>query len=355
MWKRILSVVAIGVGLLLPSLAAAQNGPWPSEAYRMPSYEANTAPVLVEPYTSSPWTNGEVEIPVDHSPRFLGGYDYPVEESAARRDLGNLIPPGSRSGFFQKIHFGVTSMPRFQSDGLGMTEVKTNVVTAVPFLQRHQPLTITPEYTARFLEGPDFIDVPSRLHDIELKLNHLRRLSDRWILNAAVTLGTYGDDRSLDASDAFRVSGRAVGIYESSPETKWIVGVAYLNRAGVSVVPVVGWTYTTDDLRYELIFPQPRVAWRTWSQGAPGYDERWWYVAAEFGGGIWAVQRASGADDNLSYSDYRLLVGTERKQIGGLSHRWEFGYIFGRELEYDSVATDIEIDDTVFVRAVFAY
>ncbi|MGI9456214.1 MAG: DUF6268 family outer membrane beta-barrel protein, partial [Aeoliella sp.] len=243
----------------------------------------------------------------------------------------------------------------FQSDGLGTTILTTNVVTAVPFLQRNQPLTITPEYTVRFLEGPDFIDVPSRLHDVELKFNHLRRISDRWILNAAIDLGTYADDHSFDASDAFRVSGRAIGIYEVSPETRWIVGVAYLNRNNATVVPVLGWTYTTDDLKLDFIFPQPRVAWRTWSQGAPGYDERWWHIAAVFGGGVWSVQRASGAADNLSYSDYRVVVGTERKQIGGISRLWEFGYVFARELEYDSVGADIEIDDSVFVRAGFTY
>ena len=37
--------------------------------------------------------------------------------------------------------------------------------------------------------------------------------------------------------------------------------VAYLNRAGASVLPVIGIAYDTDSVKYELVFPRPRAAW----------------------------------------------------------------------------------------------
>ncbi len=359
---KILAMVAcLTIGTTMGTAVEAQQ--LPSDPYATtPQNARSEAPYLSTGYPNPaccpapggavPSFGGEgvVDVVVENSL----GYGYPPQ-SEAERDLGNLIPPGSRPTFFQKVNFWGTWMPQFQSDGLGVTQLKTNIVTAVPFFHRNQPLTITPEYTVRFLDGPDFLDVPSRLHDVELKFNHLRRISDRWILNAAVTLGTYADDHSFSASDAFRVSGRVVGIYEVSPETRWMFGVAYLNRANVSVLPVVGWTHTTDDLKVDLLFPIPQVAWRTWSGGAPGFNERWWYVRGEVGGGIWSVKRVTGAPDTLSYSDYRLIVGTERKLIGGLSHRLELGYVFLRDLEYDSTGTDVRVDDTLFARAGITY
>jgi len=348
----------------------AQN----ADTYLTPIEATSVEPVYIEPGQCDPWTcppgTGSDEVLLIDDPTMAGqGYPgqpfsgqgasnwgpaYP-EPSPAQIDLGNLIPPGARPGFFQKVNFGTSWMPRFESDGLGITTARANIVTALPFPKRHQPLTITPEYTVRFFDGPDFIDVPSRVHDLELQFNHIRRIADQWVFNGAVTIGAYADDHSFDASDAVRVSGRALGIYEATPESKWIVGVVYLNRANLSVIPAVGWMYQTDDLKVDLIFPQPKIAWRTWSDGRSGYNERWFFVSGEFGGGIWAVKRVGGADDNLSYSDYRFILGTERKLVGGLSRMWEFGYVFGRELEYDSAAADIGIDDTVFVRAGFKY
>lgn len=317
---------------------------------------SSVAPVFVEPQMADPWANATPDevVLVDQANFAPYGTTLP-EQSPAQQDLGNLIPPGVRPGFFQKANLGFVWMPRFESDSIGMTELNANIVTAIPFPRRHQPLTITPEYTVRFLDGPDFIDVPSRLHDAELKFNHVRRIADQWVFNGAITLGVYADDNSFGADDAFRVSGRALGIYEVSEASKWILGVVYLNRANTAVVPAIGYVYWTDDIKIDVVFPQPKIAWRTWSHGAPGYDERWFYVGADIGGGIWSVERANGDPDTLNYSDIRVLVGTERKQIGSISRRWELGYVFNRELEYDSYGADIEIDDSLFVRAVFTY
>jgi hypothetical protein len=345
---RIAHIVVLAIATrLVAGLAAAQS-------FEQPVY--STDPVFVEPYAAAPWshaTPGEVVL-VD-APGLPANEFIQPELSPAQQDLGNLIPPGARKSFFQKVNFGAAWMPRFESDSVGMTELNTSIVTAVPFPRFNQPLMITPEYTVRFLDGPDFIDVPSRLHDAELKFNHIRRVADRWVFNGAVTLGVYADDHSFGGEDAFRVSGRALGIYEASAASKWIVGVVYLNRAGTPVVPAVGYVYWTEDLKIDVVVPQPKIAWRTWSCGAPGYDERWFYLQGDFGGGIWAVARANGAPDTLSYSDLRVIFGTERKQIGAISRRWEVGYVFNRELEYDSVGSDIEIDDSLFVRAVFTY
>src|SRR5690606_30403513 len=96
----------------------------------------------------------------------------------------------------------------------------------------------------------------------------------------------------------------------------------------------------TPATRLDLIIPRPRFAWQT-AGSTPG-DERWLYVGGEFGGGLWSVTRPSTGDlDVISYSDWRLLAGYERKIQGGLSWRTEAGYVFNRDLDYDSATPDV--------------
>ena len=94
-----------------------------------------------------------------------------------------------------------------------------------------------------------------------------------------------------------------------------------------------------------------RVYWR----GA--YTEAvqdWVYLGGEFGGSTWAIRRAA-ANDVLTYRDFRLLLGVERKALGGLDTRLELGYLFCREIRFASTAADIEPSDTVMLRAGLTY
>jgi hypothetical protein len=207
-----------------------------------------------------------------------------------------------------------------------------------------------------FLENAATLDIPSTLYDSAVEFRHLRRFGGGpWAMDAAVTTGYYSD-YDQGSSDAFRVTGRAIGVYETSPSAKWLFGVVYLNRAGASVLPVVGAILEpTPDTKLEAIFPRPRFLWRT-ADSQPGIDEGWIFVGGEFGGGVWSVSRPSTGDlDLINYSDWRLLAGYERKVTGGLSTRYEAGYVFNRELEYDSPTPDASLDDTVFVRAGLTY
>ncbi|MCH7753004.1 MAG: hypothetical protein IH898_12745 [Planctomycetes bacterium] len=267
------------------------------------------------------------------------------------------LPPGTRDGLFQKIYFTGTWLPRLEDDSLGVSSLETGVVFGFPFFRRDTPLLVTPQFAVHYLDGPTTPDLPARLYDAAVEFRHMRQFGDGpWAMDVAVTTGYYSDFQHGDA-DAFRVTGRGLAVYESSPAAKWILGVAYLNRAGASVLPVAGVIYEpTPDVRWDLIFPRPKVAWRLpW--GVPGCgDDKWVYVGGEFGGGIWSIERpVSLTQDLLTYRDFRVLAGYERKIIGGLSRRFEVGYIFGRELEFDSATPDVSLDDTLFLRAGLTY
>jgi len=270
---------------------------------------------------------------------------------AAQEQAQAGMPPGARQGIFQKSTSELLYLPRFEGDSLGITGLTTaDVVFGFPFPRRDTPLLVNPRHRVLFLDGPDFTDVPPRVHEAELGLQHFRPLGERWMLNAAVTVGMYADDHSFDSSDAFRVTGRALGIYELSSQWKGILGVVYLNRAGYSVVPAAGLTYDRGDLKLDLVFPRPRIAWLMPGCSPTGSEQKWLYLMGELGGNVWAVNRTTGAEDTLSYSDIRLILGFENKVIGGMSSRTEIGYALNRELEYDSQGFESELDDTLFLR-----
>jgi hypothetical protein len=267
------------------------------------------------------------------------------------------LPPGARDGIFQKIYFTGTWLPPLseEPDSLGFGDLEAGVVFGFPFLRRDTPLLVTPQIGTHLLDNAGTLDIPTTLYDASVEFRHLRKFgAGPWAMDAAVNVGYYSDFEQ-DSGDALRVTGRGIAVYERTPGTKWLLGVAYLNRAGASVMPVAGMIRDVDaDLRLELIFPRPRVLWRT--AGSVTGDEGWLYVGGEFGGGVWSITRPStGELDVMNYSDWRVLAGYERKITGGLSRRVELGYVFQRELEFDSTAPDVALDDTLFLRGGVTY
>jgi len=319
-------------------------------------------PHFVQPM--APWGGELVPESVPHQPSIL--FTQPSDERSPLRLAGlttDSVPPGTeitepidpvplpgaRSGIFQKMFFTGTWLPQLESDSLGWGDFETGLVFGFPFLRRDTPLLITPRFGVHLLDGPTTPDLPAQVYDSAIEFRHLRRFGDGpWAMDAALTLGYYSDFEKGD-SDAFRPTGRVLAVYESSPGIQWIFGVAYLNRAGANVLPVGGVIIeNSPNMKWELIVPRPRIAWRM-----PGaHDEHWFYLAGEFGGGVWSITRpVSQTTDLLTYTDFRVLMGYESKTFGGWTRRYEVGYVFGRDLQFDSATPDVTLDDTLFIRA----
>lgn len=206
---------------------------------------------------------------------------------------------------------------------------------------------VTPQFGWHFLSGPSSTDVPPRLFDASLDVSLWRPIGEAWLLqfSLAPSLFTDGDNTS---SDMLRMIGRFMAYYTASPVCQLVGGIVYLDRQDVPVLPAAGVIYTPrEDLRYELLFPKPRIAWRQYFNAS---WQQWAYVTGELGGGSWAVQRTGGADDIFTYRDLRFVLGVERKMTAG--HAWyaEGGYVFGREIEYESDVGNRSLSDTAFVR-----
>lgn len=351
-------------GLLAPKRASA-NSSWlsqPAPASSMSYAQPQPASIITpEPYTPTPSGVVQLDTLQQAGPpeiRVAGLTERTVAPlNQITPEPQGQLPPGARDGIFQKFYLNGTYLPALsdQPDTLGFGELDTGIVFGFPFMRRDTPLLVTPQFGTHFLDNAGPLDIPSTLYDSAVEFRHLRKFGGGpFAMDVSTTVGYYSDFDQA-ASQALRVSGRGIGVYESSPTTKWLLGVAYLNRAGASVLPIGGVIYEpSPDVRYELVFPRPRAYWRL-ADGQAG-AENWVYFGGEFGGGVWSITRPSTGDlDLLSYSDWRLMAGYEHKVTGGLATRVEGGYVFHRQLDFKSATPDVSLDDTIFVRLGLTY
>jgi hypothetical protein len=285
--------------------------------------------------------------------------------SLASRPLADFLDPSDertletgriashRDGFFQKLSFSAAWLNRTSQQNMGVTEVRTGLTVAAPLPSRDFPLLITPAFNMTALHGPrsgpGIPDLPEQVYDASIDFTWLPKLSERWLGILSVGPGLYSDWEDLQ-DDAFRTKAKALARYEWSPDRlQLLFGVLYLDRDDVNWLPAGGLIWAPHaDARYELLFPRPKLA-RCLARSARHED--WLYFAGEFGGDTWSVQPAAGQVDRITLRDWRLYLGIERRRDGGAGHRIEVGYVFSRDVRFDSATPDYQTGDTIMLRA----
>lgn len=230
------------------------------------------------------------------------------------------------------------------SGGLGVTSLDVRGSIEFPSFQA---LWFVPRFAAHALNGPTVTDLPGQLYDVSFETIVMLPIGEHWFVQAAVAPSFYTDGDNTGA-EALRTPGRALAFWKYSDTLTFTGGVLYLDRDDVKAIPSAGVLWNpNEDWKFELAAPRPRIAWRF------SHDEdsaRWGYVVGEFGGGTWAIRRASGLNDVATLSDYRLMAGYERKWASGRSWLVEAGYVFSRTLEYTSTLGDTDLPSTALVR-----
>jgi hypothetical protein len=259
-----------------------------------------------------------------------------------------LFEKQPRAGILQSLRFS-TGLVAADVDQLNLVELDLGATLGFPMPSRESPLLVTASFGSSLLDTEGF-DLPDELYDAAVEIRYLRPLGERWTADLAVAPGVYGN---LETSErTIRIQGRALGIYQWRPDTKLAMGVVYLDRENVSLLPAAGLIWTpTDYLKFDILFPRPRIALR----GAGDCHSVWWlYLGGELGGGSWGVTRADGSGDVATLNDLRLLAGLER-QADLITVKAEAGYVFGRELAYASEVGDVALEDACMVRLMLAY
>jgi hypothetical protein len=237
-----------------------------------------------------------------------------------------------KNSFFQKLSLDVDYLGNEGDPAdLGITEVQAFVQVGLPAPIRQWPMLITPGFNLTMLKGPSITDLPPRLYLAYVDIMWLPQIVKGYTALLSVAPSVFGDFQAHQ----FRLTGKALMIVDCIPDRlQFVAGVLYLNRQNIRLLPAGGFIWMPADWsRLELIFPKPRLAQR-FNIGA-GYED-WVYTTAEFGGNTWPIVRANGLHDEVTYVDYRILVGCERKLDGGAGYRVELGYVFGRNVHYGS-------------------
>lgn len=232
---------------------------------------------------------------------------------------------------------------------------------AVPIGQTVEaPLLVSPGFAFNWFDGPESDpaavprgpDFPPVAYDAYVDFAWRPQFTPQLGAELGFRTGVWTDFEEVN-SDSLRVLGRGLAVVSLSSQFEVLGGVVYLDRERVKLLPAGGvrWRPTPEWDLY-LVFPNPKVR-RSWF--STGSADWWWYVAGEYGGGSWTVDRA-GLGDQVDYNDIRVVLGTEFQTPGQATGHFEVGYAFDRELVFDSGAPPRgKLDDAIMFRAGFGF
>lgn len=215
------------------------------------------------------------------------------------------------------------------------------------YLSRKRTSGPTANVNFHLLSGPSSIDLPARLYDFELGYQTRSSLSELFSYDASVMVGAYSDFKG-SAREGVRFPAHAVGMFHSSENADWVIGVDYLGRDDVKMLPVAGFCWhnpARPQLRYQMVFPRPRID-LTLNAAAR------LYLAGLFGGGTWQVEFPDASNDVLTYRDFKMVTGIERKRDDGSLATWELGWVFARKLSFRDRADELNMDDAFVLRYI---
>ncbi len=365
----------------------------PTSLYQQPTYDPySTQPSMSAPSLLSPpagtgqATTGASEMQPYHGQPTLGA-------PQAAPGFGSQTPPalfpqtpyspfpGAGGGdlsplrLFQNVRLSDTWLYGSSPGDLQIHDIYLTTTMAFPnFMWTGQPWFVSPGFGLhlwddRPYEPPDDprVRLPSRAYSAFLDLGWQSDPQNVFGVELSGRLGVFSDFDKVK-SDSFRPKGVALMRYNLTPNLAVKAGVEYLNRVDVKILPAGGFVWTPNpQTHWEVYFPQPRLANYLTTIGT---RELWWYVAGEYGGGVWTVTlRDSDPSDPdniagrtlMDVNDLRVSLGIELNQPGArnLSQGGLFleaGYVFEREVVLLAFPDEnFKIGDTFMVRGGIAF
>ena len=252
-------------------------------------------------------------------------------------------------------------------DDVNINDTDVSAILAFPnFLYSSQPLYVVPSFSLHLWDGPDFpgpvgtgnADLPGSAYSGFIDFGWNSDPNQIFSTEFGVRVGAFTDFKTFN-SDSLRVLGKALASFRLTPTSTLKAGVYYLDRNKVKLLPAGGLLYQPNPYtRMDIFFPEPKLAryWRT-----VGTRDVWWYLAGDYGGGSWTIERKNGASDSIDLNDLRVMFGLEWGasdliRAGRRSGFFEVGYVFEREVEYRHNPIDnLKPDDGVLFRLGIGY
>jgi hypothetical protein len=252
-------------------------------------------------------------------------------------------------------------------DRLGILELDSKPSSRVwfdPLQKRQNDGFLDVEWGAKWLNGPSTTDLPPYLFNVLINVGNRFQINDHMTIDAMISPGWF-TDFSNKGVQAFRLPWHLVSYHQMSDDWHGVLGVTDLARDDIHYLPVVGMVFAPvdGDVRLDLVFPKPRIAWRIVSENdGPKVKHNestgefkdvcslWLTLGGELGGGSYAISREDRAYDVVTYRDYRLVAGLETRWKNGGATRTEAGWIFNRAVDYRSGLGNYSPGDSFMIR-----
>ena len=254
-----------------------------------------------------------------------------------------------RSTCYQGAQAAYGVIPGSSANGLGIKTFDLLATFAVPIDGMDHVITFHPFFRMDQLNANPGLDVPDALYEAGVKSFWKKVMNERLTTMVLFTPSVRSDFQSTQG--AFKLFGMALLQWKLVPEKLSMTGGAtYTGRQDFPVLPMMGLMWTPSPLwKLDIQFPSPRLSRRLMKDGDK--SETWGYLAGVFGGNTWAVRRANGTDDQLTLRDLRLVLGVEHLLAENRGVFVETGLVFGRSMEYENTASQIDLGDALLLRA----
>lgn len=250
---------------------------------------------------------------------------------------------------------------------LGVNELDTSATFALPFFfsspanLNKAPLLITPGFGLQLWDGPqttsdnNFVELPANTYDVFVDTAWNPQFTPLFGAELGIRVGIFTNWDEL-VWQSWRLMGRAIGTLNLTPQWQAKVGIVYLDRNQVKLLPAVGATWVPNqNSRYDIFFPAPKAAWRFTQLRNRSV---WGFIAGEYGGGAWTFNQSGSAGvTEFDYNDVRISLGTELVPVvpQGLAGSFEVGYVFARNVYLVDGARNLNLNDTLMLRLGLAY
>ncbi|MCA9198142.1 MAG: hypothetical protein KDA87_11410 [Planctomycetales bacterium] len=316
-----------------------------------PTFPAAQTPVAPVTATQSFETQTPATLPEIHQTSSSAApFDSPNQLQSATDPDSATLPTAAPASFFAKIsepariyraHAGSTSFLFANPSELGWLSFES-----APYLGANESSGITLGTAWHLLRGPIATPLPPRLYDFSIGYQLRESVSPSLSYDLATSVGVFSDFED-SAREGVRFPSHAVAFWHASGITDIVLGVEYLDRQDIKLLPVAGlmWRDPASRVRAELVFPRPRLE-------IAMADDRSLFFAGRLGGGSWDIERPDESNDVFTYTDYQITVGMDYREDDGEIGTIEFGYVFQRELEFREDASSFELDDLFMLRFI---
>ncbi len=346
-WDPYASNPAAGLGSPAPS-ATSPFGANPAQPWR-------ATPPAASPYGAQPataWPYGSATPPPS------GYYGQPGQPSALFPNGFSTSQPGQPPlRLLDDLRLRQTYVAGDGGLNIGMNDTDIGIDVQFPhFMGTEAPLVISPQFTLSLWDGPSGSltqQLPANAYGALLETAWNSDPKKVAGANIAVSVGVFSDFNTF-TSDSIRIQTMSYGWVRLTPQMQLKLGVNYIDRVDLKLLPAVGILWEPNpQMKFDIFFPKPKIS----RQFTPiGTTETWLYLAAEYGGGSWTIEYWSGGTDQIDINDIRVMIGVEWFAQSGMRGMFEAGWVTSRDVVYRyHPADDFSPSDTFMLRAGIAF